>query len=164
MKKMTLIFLVGSGLILFSTAAIAQELIVFPAEGQTDEQMEKDKYECYSWAKKQTGFDPMEIPTATAPPPEEKAGKGGALKGAAAGAAVGAVGGKIAGKSASRGAGYGAAAGGLLGGMHQSSQQMEDERAKQQWAQEQSQQYARARSEYNRAYAACLEGKGYTVK
>ena len=164
MKRITQIFIWVFLLILYAALAHAQELIVFPAEGQSDEQMEKDKYECYSWAKKQTGFDPMEIPTATAPPPEERAGSGGVLKGAAAGAATGAVGGKISGKSASRGARYGAAAGGLLGGMHQSSRRMEDEQAKQQWAQEQSQQYARARNEYNRAYAACLEGKGYTVK
>lgn len=34
--------------------AMAQELLVFPAEGQSDEQMEKDKYDCYSWAKKKT--------------------------------------------------------------------------------------------------------------
>ena len=164
MKRITQIFIWLFLLILYAALAHGQELIVFPADGQSDEQMEKDKYECYSWAKKQTGFDPMEIPTATAPPPKEKAGSGGALKGAAAGAAVGAAGGKISGKSASRGAGYGAAAGGLLGGMKQSSRRMEDEQAKQQWAQEQSQQYANARNEYNRAYAACLEGKGYTVK
>jgi hypothetical protein len=164
MKKMIQIILLGFLLIFTAIAVMAQELMVFPAGGQSDEQMEKDKYECYSWAKKQTGFDPMEIPTATAPPPEEKAGRGGVLKGAAAGAAVGAAGGKITGESARRGARSGAVAGGLLGGMHQSSQRMEDERSRQQWAQEQSQQYAKARSEYNRAYAACLEGKGYTVK
>ena len=26
----------------------AQELIVFPAKGQSDEQMDKDKYDCYN--------------------------------------------------------------------------------------------------------------------
>lgn len=164
MKRMSRIIVVLFLLIFYAVLALGQDLIVFPAKGQSDDQMEKDKYECYSWAKKQTGFDPMEIPTASAPPPEEKAGSGGVLKGAAAGALVGVAGGKIAGKSASKGAGYGAAAGGLLGGMHQSSQRREDEQARQQWEQEQSQQYARARTEYNRAYAACLEGKGYTVK
>ena len=35
-----------------------QELIVYPAQGQTDEQMKQDKYECYLWAVDQTGFDP----------------------------------------------------------------------------------------------------------
>ena len=47
----------------------AQELIVYPAKGQSNEQMEKDKFECYSWAKGQTGFDPMQMPTASSPPP-----------------------------------------------------------------------------------------------
>ena len=37
----------------------AQEIIVYPAKGQSNDQMEKDKFECYSWAKGQTGFDPM---------------------------------------------------------------------------------------------------------
>ncbi|GAB63029.1 MAG: glycine zipper family protein [Candidatus Jettenia sp.] len=40
-------------------AALAHGLIIYPAKGQSQEQMEKDKYECYSWAKQQTGFDPM---------------------------------------------------------------------------------------------------------
>jgi len=43
----------------------AQELIVYPAQGQSSEQMEKDKFECYSWAKAQANFDPMQMPTAT---------------------------------------------------------------------------------------------------
>jgi hypothetical protein len=38
----------------------AQDLIVFPAQGQSNEQMEKDKFECYTWARDQTGFDPMD--------------------------------------------------------------------------------------------------------
>jgi hypothetical protein len=43
----------------------AQELIVYPAKGQSNEQMEKDKFECYSWAKGQTGFDSMQMLTAS---------------------------------------------------------------------------------------------------
>ena len=57
--------------------ALAADLIVYPANGQSQEQMDKDKYECYSWAKKQTGFDPMAQPTATAPPPQQQPKKGG---------------------------------------------------------------------------------------
>lgn len=37
-----------------------QDLVVYPAKGQAQEQMQKDKYECYGWAKQQTGFDPMQ--------------------------------------------------------------------------------------------------------
>lgn len=34
--------------------------------------MENDKYECYSWAKQQTGFDPTRQLKATEPPPQNK--------------------------------------------------------------------------------------------
>jgi hypothetical protein len=33
---------------------------VYPKNGQTDEQQSADRYECHSWAKNQTGFDPTE--------------------------------------------------------------------------------------------------------
>lgn len=145
--------------------ALSQEPIVFPAEGQSEEQMEKDKYACYSWAKKQSGFDPMKVPKVTTPPPEQQAGRGGVVKGAAAGAAVGYTTRRIlTGKSGRKGAEAGAVAGGLLGGLRQSSQRRADEQAQQQWADQQAAQYAQNRNSYNRAYSACLEGKGYTVK
>ena len=53
--------------------ALAQELIIFPGQGQSQEQMEKDKYDCYQWAKKESGFDPMALPAATEPPPQQSA-------------------------------------------------------------------------------------------
>ena len=52
-----------------SGSLLASEIVVYPAEGQSNEQMDKDKYECYSWAKGQSGFDPMAPPTASTPPP-----------------------------------------------------------------------------------------------
>jgi hypothetical protein len=65
------------------------ELIVYPKNGQSQEQQGKDKYECHRWAAGQTGFDPTQA-----------AGGAGAVR----------------------------------------------------------------RSDYFRAQAACLEGRGYTVK
>jgi len=50
----------------------AQEIIVYPAKGQSSDQMEKDKFECYTWARDQTGFDPMQMPTATSPAPSQE--------------------------------------------------------------------------------------------
>ncbi|MEX1347893.1 MAG: hypothetical protein AB1Z31_09205, partial [Desulfobacterales bacterium] len=41
----------------------AQELFVFPSQGQSQEQMERDKVECQIWARQQTGFDPLATPT-----------------------------------------------------------------------------------------------------
>jgi len=143
--------------------AAAQELIIYPSKGQSQEQMEQDKFSCYSWAKQQTGFDPMEVPKATAPPPKQEAKKGGLLRGATRGAAVGVAAGAIAG-DAGKGAAIGAASGGLIGGMRRRDQAGRQQQAEQQWAQDQAAQYTHRRNEYNRAYAACLEGKGYTVK
>ena len=146
--------------------ALAQEVIIYPAKGQSDDQMEKDKFECYSWAKKETGFDPMEIPTATAPPPKKEAQKGGVGRGAVAGAAVGAaVGGIAKGKKGlARGALIGGGSGALLGGMRREKQRNEEEKTRQQWEREQGNAYMQKRNTYNRAFGACLEGRGYTVK
>jgi len=148
--------------VFLASSALAQDLIIYPAKGQSQDQMEKDKFECYTWAKQQTGFDPMQVPTASAPPPQQKAGQGGALKGAAAGAGAGAL---IKRKgSRSKGAATGALVGGVLGGARQSRQNSQDQQARQQWEQQQANEYAKKRNTYNRAYSGCMEGKGYMVK
>ena len=36
------------------------DLIVYPKEGQSKEQQAADKFECHTWAKGQTGFDPTQ--------------------------------------------------------------------------------------------------------
>jgi hypothetical protein len=40
--------------------AAASELIVYPRNGQTEQQLGKDKFECHRWAVSQTGFDPTQ--------------------------------------------------------------------------------------------------------
>ena len=139
-------------------AALADDLIIYPAKGQSKDQQEKDKYQCYEWAKDQTGFDPMKQPTATsAPPPDTSSSTGGSVaRGALIGAAVG--------ETASDDAGKGAAIGGLLGGMRSRSQKRQHEAEEDQWAQQQAAQYHGQRDTYNRAYAARLEPRGYSVK
>ena len=129
MKRLVLYTVLLLIAVFVTEPALEQELIIFPAEGQSNEQMEQDKYSCYQWAKQQTGFDPMEVPKATAPPPKEEPKKGG-----------------------------------LVGGARRQSQKREQQHKEEQWAQEQGANYQQRRNTYNRAYAACLEGKGYTVK
>ena len=147
---------------IFMGMALAQDPIIFPAKGQSKEQLEKDKFSCYQWARNETGFDPMQTPAASAPPPQEQAGQGGALKGAAAGAGAGAL---IKRKgSRSKGAATGALIGGVFGGAAQSQQSRQDQKARQEWEQQQAKEYAQKRSTYNRAFSACMESKGYTVK
>ena len=163
MKKKIIQMIISLFIALFFTGtAMAQDPIVFPAKGQSQEQMEKDKFACYAWAKQETGFDPMKVPTATEPPPQQTAQRHTAVRGAAVGAGVGAIVEKDG--SRSKGAATGALIGGLLGGARTRRQMNRDEQAKKQWEQEQAAIYAQKRDTYNRAYAACLEAKGYTVK
>jgi hypothetical protein len=146
--------------LLFSAGtALASELYIYPAKGQSSEQQEKDKFECYNWAKKDTGFDPMAVPTTSTPAPSSQKKSGGIVKGGLGGAALGAIIGDSS-KSAKRGA----VAGGLIGGVRQSSKNSQTEQNRQQWEQKESANYANNRNNYNRAYSACLEGRGYTVK
>jgi predicted lipid-binding transport protein (Tim44 family) len=140
---------------LFATQVHAQQLYVYPAKGQSQQQQTDDEAACYHYGVKQSGFDPMQVPTATSPEPQTKGSAGGGLlKGALLGTAIGAITGDT-----GEGAAIGAVAGGLFGGMRnrQSREQQ------QQWANQQAANYAQNRSNYNRAYAACLEGRGYTV-
>jgi hypothetical protein len=37
-----------------------EDLIIYPKNGQNTEQQAADRYECHSWAKQQTGFDPTQ--------------------------------------------------------------------------------------------------------
>ena len=45
----------------------ASDLIVYPKNGQTPQQLGKDKFECHNWAVGQTGFDPTKPGGGTAP-------------------------------------------------------------------------------------------------
>ena len=168
MKKVIYSLIILMFLAVFVGYAIAQDLIVFPAQGQSNEQMEKDKFECYSWAKGQTGFDPMQMPTASsAPPPKgDKSVGGSTLRGGVAGGAAGAIIGGIAGGSsgARRGAAIGGLSGGALGGVRSSRQNQQANQQREQWERQQANEYMQKRNTYNRAYGACLEGKGYTVR
>ena len=67
--------------------------------------------------------------------------------------------GAIAGNKAGKGAAIGAVVGTVAGGVHQ---QQKDEAAQAQTYADQ-QQAQQALASYDRAYAACLEGRGYTV-
>ena len=145
-------------LIAWTGSAFGAELFIYPNDGQDQEQQEADKFQCYQWARDESGFDPMAPPTATEPPPAQEAPKGGVGKGLVRGAAVGAI------VDGSDGAKKGAAAGGVVGGARRQDQKRQQQQAQQQWEQEQVQQYEMNRSNYNRAYAACLESRGYTVR
>lgn len=147
------------GAVCMAATGMADELMIFPNADQTPEKQEEDKFACYGWAKGESGFDPMAPPTATEAPPQQSAKQGGLMRGAARGAAVGQL---VGGDSSSTRSG--AAAGAAVGGMRRNDQKRKEQQAQQQWEQEQAQIYTENRNRYNRAYAACLEGKDYTVR
>lgn len=39
----------------------AEDFYIYPKNGQSLEQQSADRYECHSWAKSQTGFDPTQL-------------------------------------------------------------------------------------------------------
>ena len=75
-SKMQILLLVLIASLLFAGPALGSDVFIYPNKGQSQKQQDLDKSECYSWAKKQTGFDPMAQPKATAPPPRSR-GTGG---------------------------------------------------------------------------------------
>jgi len=142
---------------LFASSPALAQLVIYPAKGQSAAQQQKDEGECYTWAKNQTGFDPAQASQA-APPPQQPVGgerAGGAVRGAVGGAAIGAIAG-----DAGKGAAIGATAGIIAGGARQRQKQSANQQAtaQQQQATEAQQQ------NFQKAYAACFEGRGYTVK
>jgi hypothetical protein len=149
-----LVLSVCLAIVFFTGSALGQDLFIYPQRGQTQEQQNRDRYECHSWAVQQTGFDPTRAQTAQAPPPSASgAPQGDVVRGAGRGAALGAVGGAIGG-DAGKGAAIGAATGALFGG--------EQEQAA--WAAQQQSAAAQGHNAYNRAMTACLSGRGYTVQ
>ena len=138
------------------TEAEAQRPIVYPAKGQPPQQQQKDEGECHVWAVQSTGIDPAAVAQAPTPAPGPAVGGGERLKGAAGGALGGVAIGAIAG-DAGKGAGIGAVVGTMAGGR----QARQNRAQKQQQAEDQKQQ---AITTYYRAFAACMEGRGYTIK
>ena len=43
-----------------ANAATGADIYVYPTNGQSDRQLDRDRYECHGWAGKQTGYDPSQ--------------------------------------------------------------------------------------------------------
>jgi hypothetical protein len=153
----------------------ADKLMVYPAEGQSEQQLADDRYECHVAAVARSGFDPSN------PPPEppngpvsvrvpdnerEGAGRKGTIAGAIAGAVVGARD-----DDALEGAITGATVGTAVGGVVEAR----GERKARESAEEQARQAIEGRAaarealdewraDYRSALALCLENRGYVVR
>jgi hypothetical protein len=148
---------IGISALSLASAAIAQAPVIYPAKGQSAQQQASDDGACHAWAKQTTGIDPLAA--AQTPPPAASGpatGGGERVSGAARGALGGLAIGAIAGD-----AGEGAAIGAVLGTMAGGSRARQNQQAQQQQAQSQQQQQLQT---YHRAYGACMEGRGYTIK
>jgi hypothetical protein len=132
-------------------------LFVYPGSGQDAARQSQDEYECYGWAGRQTGIDPTAPPTQAATPDVPK---GGAVKGAAGGALVGTAVGAIVGETG-EGAAVGAVAGAAKG---RRAQRKAEKQAKAQAQQAAQTQDAQKKETFKKAWGACLEGRGYSVK
>jgi len=143
------------------------EVVAYPAQGQSEQQLDRDRYECHVWAVKQTGFDPS---VAGVPPhqrvrvvagPQPSAVPGSAFTGAVLGAIVSRP------RDAGIGALIGAVAGTAVGAASdasraQAQQQVVDSQQARIDAQTSAQESQA--SNYRRAVSACLSGRGYTVR
>ena len=56
-------------LVAITPIALGQQLFVYPAKQQSDEQLANDRYECHLWAVRESNFDPTEFGE-VAPPPD----------------------------------------------------------------------------------------------
>lgn len=142
---------------------VSTRIMVYPAQGQSADQLERDRYECHTWAVQQSGFDPSApgVPAGerVVVQPANPPGSGTAV-GAIAGAILGAV---IAGP---RDAGAGLVLGGITGAAvgassdanAQAQANLEQARADRSYAQGEQ-----AANNYRRAISACLTGRGYTI-
>lgn len=133
-------------------AMVLADVMVYPAQGQSNEQLSKDRYECHTWAVQQSGFDPSYAQPNQ--PAQQTQPRGEILRGGARGAAAGAAIGAIAG-DAGKGAAIGATAGGLKRGFERRDQK--------QAAQSQAPMPPPGQDNYDRAIKACLTGRGYSA-
>jgi hypothetical protein len=140
--------------------SIAQPVYFYPERRQDEARQDRDRYECYRWAVRESGVDPGMTPVRSAPvPPPRAAVRDGAevVAGAATGAIVGAA--VSSPHHAGEGAVIGAIFGSLLGAAAQESRVQAAEYA---YARRQS--YAQVPLDnFRRAMGACMSGRGYRV-
>ena len=139
----------------------------YPAAGQTTEQQERDRFDCYLWAVKQTGYDPSQPPQVESKhlevvsmPPSGQDTVVGAFSGAMLGATVSRP------RDSGEGALVGAILGALVGAASDTARQDQVQAVQQRHYRRAAQNYDQIEqraNDYRRAMAACLEGRGYTV-
>jgi hypothetical protein len=158
-KARCLTTMLAGGLLVFSLAIGSAQAapIIYPAKGQDQAQQSKDEGECHQWAKKNTGVDPVQLAAETSSGQvyqRSHSALGGAARGGLLGLGIGAIAG-----DAGKGASIGALTGGIGGGLRgRRDLDMQHQVTANAHAAQQVQLH-----DYDRAYTACLSGRGYTV-
>jgi uncharacterized membrane protein len=137
------------------------QVYAYPARGQSEQQLDRDRFECHLWAVRESGFDPS-LPAT--PPGErvrvvrETAPGSRVAAGAAAGAVVGAI------TSAPEHAGEHAVAGAVVGALLGAAADADAAARERRTAARAADAVLTARADaYRRAIGACLAGRGYSV-
>ena len=149
-------------------AAPPAQIVFYPNAGQSPEQQDRDRYECYRWSVQQTGFDPSQpqvaphqrVQVVSAAPPGINTTTG-AFTGAILGAAVSNP------RNAGGGAIIGAIAGAMLGAAADAGNAQQAQQIQQRYDQNDARSLARSEQQadtFRRAMSACLGGRGYTVQ
>jgi hypothetical protein len=154
--KLFLALFVG-GVLLTGSAFSAN--YIYPAAGQSPEQQKQDEYECHQWATGQSGYDPIKAASTSKTVTQTVQTQGapgatghGLLRGAARGALVAGLADGDAGKGAAIGG-----IGGAIRGAHAGAPKTEQVQVQTSGADPAKQR------EHDKAKAACLQGRGYTV-
>jgi hypothetical protein len=140
----------------------------YPERAQTESQQDRDRYECYRWAVRETGFDPgmtaVRQPMVEVQPIQPLRDGSGVVAGAATGAILGAA------VSSPRQAGANAVIGAIFGAVLGASAQESRAQAIEQVQARRQQQAAAANAaarapldNFRRAMSACMSGRGYRV-
>jgi len=144
------------------------QVYFYSLHDQDAAQQDRDRFECYLWAKQQTGFDPsapqlaphQRVEVIPQTPPGHDA---------AAGAVTGAIIGSIVTvpHDSAQGAIVGAVAGGMMGAASDTARQQEAGNIQTHYDRQENLRRARIEQmagDYRRAMMACLEGRGYSVR
>jgi hypothetical protein len=140
-----------------------QAVYFYPELSQDEAKQDRDRYECYRWAVRETGVDPGMTPVRGVPPPPRAAVRDGAevVAGAATGAIVGAA------VSSPRNTGQGMVLGAIFGTLiGAAAHEARVQSAEQAYAHHVSAQQAAQQvpvDNFRRAMGACMTGRGYRV-
>lgn len=142
-----------------------QTMYFYPELSQSEARQDRDRYECYRWAVRQTGVDPGMTPVRDVPPPPVPRAAVRDGSEVVAGGAIGAITGAAV--SGPRHVGQnmvlGAIFGSLIGAAAQEARVQSAEQAyERRLAHQQARQQVPLQN-FQRAMGACMEGRGYRI-